>query len=46
MINAHARLTVLDLSDNAFGPNGMEGLVVLLGSPCYALEVNCLLYYI
>jgi len=30
----------LDLSDNAFGPNGMKGLTKLLQSPsCFTLEV-------
>ncbi|XP_059047297.1 ran GTPase-activating protein 1 [Achroia grisella] len=32
MISAGARLSVLDLSDNAFGPIGVEGLVKLLQS--------------
>ncbi|XP_049953322.1 ran GTPase-activating protein 1 isoform X2 [Schistocerca serialis cubense] len=37
---AGAQLTVLDLSDNAFGPVGVEGLVTLLmSSTCYSLEV-------
>ncbi|KAG8311752.1 hypothetical protein J6590_037362 [Homalodisca vitripennis] len=31
---AGARLVELDLSDNAFGPIGMEGLASLLQSPC------------
>ena len=36
---AGARLTVLDLSDNAVGPVGMDGLHVLLTSPvCYSLR--------
>jgi len=36
---AGARLTVLDLSDNAVGPVGMDGLHVLLTSPvCYSLQ--------
>ena len=36
---AGARLTVLDLSDNAVGPVGMDGLHVLLTSPvCYTLQ--------
>ncbi len=34
ILKAQARLTVLDLSDNAFGPIGMEGIVDLLRSPC------------
>ena len=29
-----AHLTVLDLSDNAFGPNGMKGLDSFLRSSC------------
>ncbi|KAI4471870.1 ran gtpase-activating protein 1 [Holotrichia oblita] len=37
--NAGARLTELDLSDNAFGPIGVEGLASLLrSSSCYGLE--------
>ena len=36
---AQARLTELDLSDNAFGPVGMEGLVTFLKSPsCFSLQ--------
>lgn len=43
---ANAQLTVLDLGDNALGPNGMTGLVDLIKSPsCYALQelrlMNC-----
>lgn len=43
---ASARLTVLDLSDNALGPNGMTGLVDLIkSSSCYSLQelrlMNC-----
>lgn len=43
---ADARLTVLDLSDNALGPNGMSGLVDLIKSPsCFSLQelrlMNC-----
>ncbi|KAJ6646104.1 Ran GTPase-activating protein [Pseudolycoriella hygida] len=39
MIAAGAKLTVLDCSDNALGPNGMTGLVDLLKSPtCYSLQ--------
>ena len=43
---AKAQLTVLDLSDNALGPNGMTGLVDLIKSPsCYSLQelrlMNC-----
>ena len=38
-MNAGASLTELDLSDNAFGPNGMEGLTDLLkSSSCYRLQ--------
>uniref|UniRef100_A0A3Q0RQ24 Ran GTPase-activating protein 1 n=1 Tax=Amphilophus citrinellus TaxID=61819 RepID=A0A3Q0RQ24_AMPCI len=36
---AGARLTVLDLSDNAFGPDGVKGIENLLKSPtCYTLQ--------
>lgn len=36
---ANTRLRVLDLSNNAFGPIGMTGLVGILNSPvCYELE--------
>lgn len=43
---ASAQLSVLDLSDNALGPNGMTGLVDLIKSPsCYSLKelrlMNC-----
>ncbi len=39
IMTAKAQLTVLDLSDNAFGPIGMEGIVELLKSPsCYTLK--------
>lgn len=39
LVKAQAHLTELDLSDNAFGPIGVEGLAALLRSPsCYALE--------
>lgn len=39
MIAAGAQLTVLDCSDNALGPNGMNGLVDLLKSPtCFSLQ--------
>ncbi|XP_070508512.1 ran GTPase-activating protein [Chironomus tepperi] len=43
---ANAQLTVLDLSDNALGPNGMTGLVDLIkSSSCYTLQelrlMNC-----
>lgn len=41
-----ARLTELDLSDNAFGPDGVKGIEQLLKSPsCHTLRVlklnNC-----
>jgi Ran GTPase-activating protein 1 len=36
---ANAKLTVVDCSDNALGPNGMVGLVELLkSSTCYSLQ--------
>lgn len=36
---AGARLTVLDLSDNAFGPDGVKGIEKLLrSSACFTLE--------
>ncbi|KAJ8927708.1 hypothetical protein NQ314_019796 [Rhamnusium bicolor] len=39
LVTAGAHLTELDLSDNAFGPIGVEGLASLLrSSSCYALE--------
>ncbi len=39
ILKAQAKLSVLDLSDNAFGPIGMEGIVDLLKSPCcYGLK--------
>lgn len=39
MIKAGAQLTILDCSDNALGPNGMKGLVTLIGSrACYSLQ--------
>lgn len=39
MTIAGAKLTVLDLSDNAIGPHGMVGLEELLRSPvCYSLQ--------
>lgn len=46
IMHAPAQLTVLDLSDNALGPNGMTGLVDLLkSSSCYSLQelrlMNC-----
>lgn len=38
-MKAGAGLVVLDLSDNAFGPNGIVGLVALLkSSSCYTLQ--------
>lgn len=40
LMAAAAQLNELDLSDNAFGPNGVRGLVNLLsGSACYSLEI-------
>lgn len=39
MIEANSQLVELDLSDNAFGPNGVEGIVDLLKSKtCYTLK--------
>lgn len=39
MMTAGVKLTELDLSDNAFGPNGMKGLMKFLSSEsCYALK--------
>merc|ERR1719481_2095498 len=39
LLTAQARLVELDLSDNAFGPFGMEGLKTFLQSPCcYSLR--------
>ncbi|XP_030569879.1 ran GTPase-activating protein [Drosophila novamexicana] len=39
LIAAGAKLTVLDLSDNALGPNGMTGLEEILRSPvCFSLQ--------
>lgn len=39
MIKASAQLVELDLSDNAFGPNGVTGIVDLLKSKtCYTLK--------
>lgn len=36
---AGARLSVLDLSDNAFGPDGVKGIEKLLRSKaCYTLQ--------
>lgn len=38
-MKAGAGLVVLDLSDNAFDPNGIVGLVALLkSSSCYTLQ--------
>ncbi|KAG5448340.1 Ran GTPase-activating protein 1 [Clonorchis sinensis] len=40
IISSGAQLVELDLSDNAFGPNGVVGVVELLSSPaCFTLEV-------
>ncbi|KAJ9575851.1 hypothetical protein L9F63_007309, partial [Diploptera punctata] len=40
LVLAGAKLTELDLSDNAFGPIGVEGLVMLLQSdPCHTLQI-------
>lgn len=39
LVTANARLTELDLSDNAFGPIGVRGLASLLkSSSCYNLK--------
>ncbi|XP_026817355.1 ran GTPase-activating protein 1 [Rhopalosiphum maidis] len=39
LLTANVRLSELDLSNNAFGPIGMQGLVKLLNSPvCYELH--------
>lgn len=39
IISANAHLVEIDLSDNAFGPNGVVGLVDLLkSSSCYTLK--------
>jgi len=38
LMTSGARLTTLDLSDNAFGPDGVKGIESLLKSPvCYSL---------
>lgn len=38
-MTAGARLTELDLSDNAFGPDGVKGIEQLLKSPsCHTLR--------
>lgn len=40
LVLAKAKLVELDLSDNAFGPIGIGGLVTLLQSePCYTLQI-------
>ena len=39
-MTSNAKLTELDLSDNAFGPNGIKGAVNLLSSPaCFSLKI-------
>lgn len=39
LLSAGARLTELDLSDNAFGPDGVKGIEQLLkSSSCYTLK--------
>lgn len=39
LISAGAQLKVLDLSDNAFGPDGVKGIETLLkSSACYTLQ--------
>ena len=39
LMTAEARLVELDLSDNAFGPNGMSGVTEFLrSSSCYSLR--------
>ncbi|XP_036408203.1 ran GTPase-activating protein 1a [Megalops cyprinoides] len=39
LMSAGARLRVLDLSDNAFGPDGVKGIETLLKSPsCHTLQ--------
>ncbi|EZA55277.1 ran GTPase-activating protein 1 [Ooceraea biroi] len=39
LCTAGSRLTELDLSDNAFGPIGIQGLAnLLMSSPCYTLQ--------
>uniref|UniRef100_A0A671R2S5 Ran-GTPase activating protein 1 C-terminal domain-containing protein n=1 Tax=Sinocyclocheilus anshuiensis TaxID=1608454 RepID=A0A671R2S5_9TELE len=46
LITAGARLKVLDLSDNAFGPDGMKGIEKLLKSAtCHTLQELCALLY-
>lgn len=40
LITAGAHLSELDLSDNAFGPTGVEGVKTLLVSQvCYSLKI-------
>lgn len=40
VMTSNAKLTELDLSDNAFGPNGIKGAVNLLSSPaCFSLKI-------
>lgn len=40
MIESGAKLNELDLSDNAFGPDGVKAIKKLLTSPvCYSLQV-------
>lgn len=42
LIRAGAKLKELDLSHNALGPVGVEGMVEFMSSPvCYSLEVSC-----
>lgn len=39
LIMSGAKLTELDLSDNAFGPDGVQGIEALLkSSVCYTLQ--------
>ena len=41
LLRAGAKLKELDLSDNALGPIGVEGMVDFMSSPvCYSLEVS------
>ena len=40
VMKADAHLTELDLSDNAFGPDGVKAVTALLTSPsCFSLKV-------
>ena len=40
VMKAEAHLTELDLSDNAFGPDGVKAVTALLTSPsCFSLKV-------